>query len=64
MEHGNLRTDVKVEIQVEALQGSRTEAVRRGGLTRSSVETAERQWSEGVKLSVLWFSQPMKIGRS
>jgi len=29
-----------------------------GGLTRSSDEVVERQWSEGVKLSVLLDSQP------
>ena len=35
-----------------------TEAGRRGGLTCSSDEGVERQWSEGVKLSVLLVSQP------
>jgi hypothetical protein len=35
-----------------------TKAKHRGGLTRISDETAERQWSEGVELSVLWVSQP------
>ncbi len=34
-----------------------TNAGCRGGLTRSSCEVAERQWSEGVELSVLLVSQ-------
>lgn len=33
-------------------------AKHRGGLTRSSVEAVERQWSEGVELSVLLIGQP------
>ena len=35
-----------------------TNARRRGGLTRTSEEVAETQWSEGVELSVLLVSQP------
>jgi hypothetical protein len=41
-----------------------TDAGYRGGLTRSSDEAAERQWSEGVELSVLQVSQSMKMERS
>jgi len=39
-------------------KGLSTKAVHRGGLTRSSDETAERQWSKGVELSVLLIRQP------
>jgi hypothetical protein len=41
-----------------------TKARHWGGLTRISEEAAEKQWSEGVELSVLLFNQPMKVGRS
>lgn len=34
-----------------------TKAEHRGGLTRSSSEVAEKQWSKGVELSVLLASQ-------
>lgn len=35
-----------------------TNAKHRGGLTRTSEEVAETQWSEGIELSVLLVSQP------
>lgn len=39
-------------------KGLSTKAVHRGGLTRSSDEAAEREWSKGVELSVLLIRQP------
>ena len=40
-------------------EGLSTNAAHRGGLTRSSCEVVERQWSEGVELSVILISQPL-----
>lgn len=59
MERGNLCFDVKGAIQVEAPQKNMsTKAKHRGGLIRISDEAVERQWSEGIELSVLFVSQP------
>jgi hypothetical protein len=39
-----------------------TDAIHRGGLTRSSEEVGESQWSEGVELSSLTIESTMKMG--
>ena len=51
MEHGNLNCDVKGAIQMQKHENLSTNAQFRGGLTRSSDEVDESQWSKGVKLS-------------
>ena len=37
-----------------------TDALHRGGSTRSSDESEENQWSKGVELSVLLVGQPCR----
>lgn len=64
MERGNLCADVKGVIQVETHKDVSTNAALRGGSTRSSDETVERQGSKGVELSVLFVSQLLKSGRN
>jgi hypothetical protein len=61
---GTYRLDAKGELQVGGPDKEQsTDAGRRDGATRSSEETCESRWSEGVALSGL-VCEPTSNGRS
>ena len=60
---GTWSTDVNGEAQVEEPRGESTEAVPRGGFTRSSCEVRQCGWSEGVK-SLSFVDRSTSDGRS